>query len=226
MALESTVERSETAHTERCEGAKERIAAEAIRLFCEKGYEATAVREIVDAAGVTKPVLYYYFKNKEDLFKRVMEGIFAKHFERLGRLCSDEYPDFRSQLEAIEDLYIGRARLEPTVVRFVNSMAFSGLYDHVVDFLSAWRGQFDLIVGVFERAQREGAIRSDLPPRTMAFHFIGNVVSVMRCIAHFPDVIEDDPFEHGDVRIFLEGVSPNGASDAKQSTDKEHDDAK
>ena len=39
-----------------------KIVAAAVRLFCEKGYEATAVREIVEAAGVTKPVLYYYFR--------------------------------------------------------------------------------------------------------------------------------------------------------------------
>lgn len=40
----------------------ERIVTVALKLFCQKGYEATAVHEIVDAAKVTKPVLYYYFK--------------------------------------------------------------------------------------------------------------------------------------------------------------------
>ena len=37
-------------------------------LFARKGYSGTSVREIVAAADVTKPVLYYYFRNKEGLY--------------------------------------------------------------------------------------------------------------------------------------------------------------
>jgi len=32
------------------------------------------VREIVAAAGVTKPVLYYYFRNKEGIYLELMQG--------------------------------------------------------------------------------------------------------------------------------------------------------
>ncbi len=44
-----------------------RLLEEAVRLFAAKGYPATSTREIVEAAGVTKPMLYYYFRNKEGL---------------------------------------------------------------------------------------------------------------------------------------------------------------
>ena len=43
------------------------IARAAARLFAERGYDATSVREIVEAAGVAKPTLYYYFRSKEGL---------------------------------------------------------------------------------------------------------------------------------------------------------------
>jgi AcrR family transcriptional regulator len=45
----------------------------AAALFANKGYAGTSVREIVEAAWVTKPTLYYYFKNKEDLFVKLMD---------------------------------------------------------------------------------------------------------------------------------------------------------
>lgn len=51
---------------------RQRLAHEAIALFAQKGYAATTVREIVAAAGVTKPVLYYYFGNKEGLYLEIM----------------------------------------------------------------------------------------------------------------------------------------------------------
>jgi len=40
---------------------KERLLETAIGMFAEKGYAGTSVREIVEQAGVSKPVLYYYF---------------------------------------------------------------------------------------------------------------------------------------------------------------------
>ncbi len=51
---------------------RERLLAAASHLFGAKGYAATTVREIVEAAGVTKPVLYYYFGNKEGLYLELM----------------------------------------------------------------------------------------------------------------------------------------------------------
>ena len=55
-------------------GARQRLLDAAAELFNGKGYAATTVREIVKAAGVTKPVLYYYFKNKEGIFLELMRG--------------------------------------------------------------------------------------------------------------------------------------------------------
>jgi AcrR family transcriptional regulator len=54
-------------------GARERILDAGIHLFAAKGYASTSVREIVERAGVTKPVLYYHFKNKEGLFVAILE---------------------------------------------------------------------------------------------------------------------------------------------------------
>jgi TetR/AcrR family transcriptional regulator len=49
------------------------ILRAATRLFATRGFTGTTVREIVEMAGVTKPTLYYYFKNKEDLFINLMD---------------------------------------------------------------------------------------------------------------------------------------------------------
>jgi len=54
---------------------RERLLIEALRLFTSRGFAATTVREIVEAAGVSKPVLYYYFGSKEGLYLEIMAGI-------------------------------------------------------------------------------------------------------------------------------------------------------
>ncbi len=53
--------------------AREKLLDTAIRIFAEKGYAGTSVREIVEQAGVSKPVLYYYFKSKEGLFLAILD---------------------------------------------------------------------------------------------------------------------------------------------------------
>ena len=57
---------------------RQRLLEGAAELFTQKGYAATTVREIVAAAGVTKPVLYYYFRNKEGIYLELMREAFAK----------------------------------------------------------------------------------------------------------------------------------------------------
>jgi len=57
---------------------RDRLLAGAADLFTQKGYNGTTVREIVAFAGVTKPVLYYYFRNKEGIYIELIRGAFAK----------------------------------------------------------------------------------------------------------------------------------------------------
>lgn len=54
-----------------------RLLHAAAELFARKGYASTAVGEIVAAAGVTRPMLYYYFASKEALYQEMMEGAAA-----------------------------------------------------------------------------------------------------------------------------------------------------
>jgi len=48
------------------------LLAIARRLFARDGYERTAMRDIAEAADITKAALYYYFPNKEALYERVV----------------------------------------------------------------------------------------------------------------------------------------------------------
>jgi TetR/AcrR family transcriptional regulator len=57
---------------------RQRLLSCATQVFTRKGYTATTVHEIVEAAGVTKPVLYYYFRNKEGIYLELIRGGFAK----------------------------------------------------------------------------------------------------------------------------------------------------
>ncbi len=54
---------------------RDRIFASALRHFSEKGYAATALREIAEDARTTKPMIYYYFGSKEGLYGSIVHQI-------------------------------------------------------------------------------------------------------------------------------------------------------
>jgi AcrR family transcriptional regulator len=54
--------------------ARHKLMKIASELFAAKGYAGTSVREIVERAGVSKPVLYYHFQNKAGLFRAILDN--------------------------------------------------------------------------------------------------------------------------------------------------------
>ena len=48
---------------------KREIADNAMRLFCEKGYEATSMKDIAKAVNVVPGLCYNYFKSKYELYE-------------------------------------------------------------------------------------------------------------------------------------------------------------
>ena len=98
---------------------RELLLSGATGLFASKGYAATTVREIVGRAGVTKPVLYYYFRSKEGIYLELMREPFGKFAalieetlltagsarERLVRLCLRAYDIVVEHIDAARVMY-------------------------------------------------------------------------------------------------------------------------
>lgn len=97
---------------------RERIAAAATGIFCEKGYAAASVAEIVARAGVTKPVLYYYFGSKAGLFR----DLFVRHLESFREILERVMVRAKSTRERLvlltrEQLFYGRRHFQE--MRFI-----------------------------------------------------------------------------------------------------------
>jgi len=54
------------------------------RLFREKGYDATTVRDIAAAVGMRSGSPFYHFKNKQEILKAVMQEGLHQGFDRIG----------------------------------------------------------------------------------------------------------------------------------------------
>ncbi|GAB2497270.1 hypothetical protein GCM10008929_17930 [Alkalibacterium psychrotolerans] len=55
---------------------QDRILDAAFQEFAEKGYEQASTNQIAKAAGIGKGTLFYYFKNKQNLFYDLIDVAF------------------------------------------------------------------------------------------------------------------------------------------------------
>jgi AcrR family transcriptional regulator len=62
---------------------KKTIKETALKYFCSKGFYGTSIRDIAHEVGCSLPTVYYYFKNKEQLFEELAYHDFLELTERL-----------------------------------------------------------------------------------------------------------------------------------------------
>lgn len=73
---------------ESAEATRESLLDHALTLFSERGYAATSVRDVIQAAGVTQPTLYYHFHDKLGLFQALIERYYGETHTQLEQIVS------------------------------------------------------------------------------------------------------------------------------------------
>jgi AcrR family transcriptional regulator len=84
---------------------RERILAAAIEVFAQAGFHAASTRKIAEAAGVTDPLLFYYFKSKADLYLAAVQDQIGKLREGLDQALAG-VDDPREQLRVFVEVYL------------------------------------------------------------------------------------------------------------------------
>ena len=115
------------------ERTRQRLLAEAQRLFRERGYAATSLEQIAEAAEVTKGAIYGHFASKEDLMLSALEAAPAPDYsttlndqsrplrQRLaefGRAVAAEDPGDAAELAMYLEFYAALLRAPDALQRY------------------------------------------------------------------------------------------------------------
>jgi AcrR family transcriptional regulator len=138
----------------------EEILQAAVGLFARKGFEATSTREIVEAAGVTKPMLYYYFKSKEGLCEAVLSRFLSQFNARLRAVIDEPRPP-RDALVEVVWCHLDYCRANRDFAKFFYSVFF-GPDEHPLHAVSleSTRPSTELIHEAATKAAAAGLIDS------------------------------------------------------------------
>ena len=125
---------------ERSEKSRQQILDAALRQFSHRGYGATSVRDIAEAAGLSKGNVYHHFPDKEAIFRALIDryfqamsqpdfpfnrvlasGSFPENLEDIGHAIREIIRDYR---EYIALIYVDVVEFDGTHVRkFYEDMA-------------------------------------------------------------------------------------------------------
>ena len=152
-----------------------RVAAE---IMCHKGYEATSMNDIAEAAGLTKAGIYHYIRGKEDLL-----------FEIMMYAMDNVEANIMAPAREVED---AEGRLRTVIERHTKSvLAGVGAITIVLDEMAALtpahrrtitarkRAYLDFIRATLKELAAEGKLR-DVSPTTAAFSLLGMILWISR----------------------------------------------
>lgn len=74
---------------------RQRILSAAKELFVQQGYKKTTIRQIVEKSGVLTGSIYYFFKNKEDIFQSLVMELFLQCTNLIAKNFAGESLAFR-----------------------------------------------------------------------------------------------------------------------------------
>ena len=115
--------RAGSGHGDNPEGSvRERLLQAAADVFTTKGYAAASVSEIVAAAGVTKPVLYYYFRSKEGIYLEILETAFGAMDEALAKPYG--HSTVKERMLALFDDIVVLCQAHSAVIRLIHAIYY------------------------------------------------------------------------------------------------------
>lgn len=97
---------------------KEKIAATAQKLFGEKGFHGTSVREISREAGVSLSMINYHYGSKEGLFNNLVQTLFIRIHDGVKNIQSSPI-SAKEKINAFIDLFTDQIRENEDLMRFL-----------------------------------------------------------------------------------------------------------
>lgn len=190
---------------------RERLLQAALELFSRRGYAATSVREIVESAGVTKPVLYYHFGSKEGLYLALLQESFTTFEGLLGEFAEAPGTARQRLLRYCRCIYDSAAE-NVAVVRLSHAIYFGPPQGApFFDFDGFFEKMLDGIATILAEGTDDGEFRP-LPRPALTWAVMGILNSCMQ-----EQICQGTPRINGDgmdaaLAILLDGIAAGESS--------------
>jgi AcrR family transcriptional regulator len=153
---------------------RRQILRAALKRFANGGYAATSVQHIVDDAKVSKPALYYYFRDKAALFEALVNEAHDERFQVVQQAAA-RGKDLRGQLveilTALFDYFHQNRDL--TRIAFATAFAAPGEVPPNLCYPDKCQRNFEAVHSLFKQAVARGELDRRFDSLELAYGFYG-----------------------------------------------------
>ena len=187
---------------------RQQLLEAALKGFAHAGYAATSVRQIVDSAHLSKPALYYYFKDKAGLFHALVD---RAHDERL-RLMKEAARRGRTVAQKLEEVVaavfeFSLANQALMRLAFATAFGSGGEAPGQARCREKGRHNFEFIRSLIERGQASGELSRAFDADELAMGIFSQFNMYVLIGLMVPDCPLDRKSARQIVRLFLEGAA-------------------
>jgi len=151
------------------------VLTAAVRLFNERGYDATSMFDIAESLGITKSSVYHHISGKEQLLQMAMDRALDGLFEAAAEVSDLDLP----ALDRLERLIRRSVLVLAERFEFVTVLLRVRGNTAVEQHALVRRRELDaLVTKLVKQAQTEDAVRVDVDPATAARLLLGMVNSL------------------------------------------------
>jgi AcrR family transcriptional regulator len=179
----------------------------ALKSFAERGFAATSVQQIVDAADVSKPALYYYFADKAQLYQALVDTAHDERF-RLMQQAVASVKSLESQLVAILTALFEYLPKHRELMRLAYATAFAapGELPNGLRHSEKCERNFEFIHSLMKDGLATGALDKRFDSRQLAYGFYGQMNAYIVSQLLMPDCVLNRQTAQQIVRLFLNGA--------------------
>lgn len=161
---------------ERAEGRRRDILLAAARVFAQQGYLNATLDDVATQMGVTKGVIYYYFRSKEEIYTEIRATAIREAIERLKAIVARDEPPEQTLRAAIRDL---TTHIFDDLDRYANLLrAGEPLSEESRTLVRSLQRRFErLLRGIIESGIRTGAF-IDHDPAVVTFTILRAALGV------------------------------------------------
>ncbi len=194
-------------------GTRQHLLLAALRSFAERGYAATSVQEIVDAARVSKPALYYYFRDKAGLFQALVDHAHDERF-RLMKEAAERGETIAEKLTEIVTAIFDFSVRNRELMRLAFATAFAAAGDAPGQAKCREKGRrnFEFIRSLIEQGQGTGELDPHFAPEELAMGLYGQLNTYVMVRLLMPECELNPQRAQRIVQLFLNGASSHRPS--------------
>lgn len=159
----------------------------ATTLFCKLGYSGTRMSDIASAINITKPIVYRYFKSKEELFENWVEVVLVeRRKEIVNRILNEEISVQEQAKKILNNSLIGLNSpiiLAPWRIALIESDNFPQITNLVCTKFK--NPIFEAIKQLFQRGIDNGELKPNANAETLALLFCSPIAACASLFATF-----------------------------------------